>query len=84
VSRRQGVAAKILRLFRQVEEEQVRSVSVCRRARLALYDIAVARFGKRPEWEDLVWPHDRFDQHSSEFLELLFSEVDRQTETEDG
>jgi len=37
------VAAQILKLFRQANSEQLRSVGVCRRARPALYDIAVRR-----------------------------------------
>ncbi|HXJ95634.1 MAG TPA: hypothetical protein VMT20_22550, partial [Terriglobia bacterium] len=77
--RRQGVANNILKLFRQGIKQQEESVVVTRRARLALHDIAVERFGRRPEWEEqLVYRDDRFEQGSIEFFDLYFAEFNRQ------
>jgi hypothetical protein len=84
VSRRQGVAAKILKLFREAQDEQLKSASVDRRARLALYDIAVARFGKQEEFEFLAEPRDRMDQLYSEFFQIYWAEVHRITGKEEG
>jgi hypothetical protein len=84
--RRQRVAAQILKLFRQADEKQRQSVSINRRARLAMYDVAVARFGKLPELEFLIRPRDRMEHLYSEFWRLFFAEVHRVIgqEQEDG
>jgi len=44
----------------------------------------VGRFGKRPDFEDLLDPHDRFKQHETEFFDSLFADFDRQAGADDG
>jgi hypothetical protein len=68
----QGVAANIPKVFREADDEQLPSAGVCRRVRLALYDIAVARFGEHDEFELLAYPGDRMDEHYSESFEIYW------------
>ncbi len=83
--RRQDLADRVLKLFRQGISQQEESVVVTRRARLALHDIAVERFGRRPEWEkQLVYSDDRFEQGRGEFFDLYFAEFNRQAAAGDG
>jgi len=78
------VAANLLKLFREADDEQLRSAGGCRRVRLALYDIAAARFGKHDEFELLGYPGDRIDQHHGKFFEIYRGGVDRVVGREDG
>jgi hypothetical protein len=75
--RRQHVADRILKLFRQVDDQKRDSISLNRRARLALHDIAVARYGKQPEFECLIATNDRSEQIYSEFYKMYWAEVHR-------
>jgi hypothetical protein len=49
-----------------VDDQKRDSVGINRRVRLALYDIAVARYGKQPEFECLIDGNDRSEQIYSE------------------
>lgn len=71
---REAIAVRVLRLFRELKAHHVRSAALERTTRLALYDLAVARFGKRQEFDDLKMPSDRFDQLYHEFFDLFFSQ----------
>jgi hypothetical protein len=75
--RRQNLADRILKLFRQVDDQKRDSIGLNRQARLALHDIAVARYGKQPEFECLIAVNDRTEQIYSEFYKMYWAEVHR-------
>lgn len=68
------MATDILETFREKRSGKLRKGGNERGIRLAIYDLAVARFGKQPDFELLKQPNDRFDQLHHEFFEIFFSQ----------
>ena len=68
------LAAEILETFREKGSGKLRKGGNERVIRLALYDLAVGRFGKQDDFELLKRTHDRFNQLHHEFFEAFFSQ----------
>jgi hypothetical protein len=66
--------AEILQVFREKRSGKLRKGGNERVIRLAIYDLAVGRFGKFPDFGLLKLAHDRFDQLHHEFFQILFSQ----------
>jgi len=73
VEQREALATDILEVFREKRSSKLRSGGHERVIRLAIYDLAVGRFGKQPDFGLLKRPHDRFDQLRHEFFEIFFA-----------
>jgi hypothetical protein len=65
---------EILQVFREKRSGKLRKGGNERVIRLAIYDLAVGRFGKRDDFELLKRTHDRFDQLHHEFFQVFFSQ----------
>ena len=68
------LATEILETFREKGSGKLRKGGHERVIRLAIYDLAVGRFGKQDDFELLKRTHDRFDQLHHEFFEVFFSQ----------
>jgi len=73
VERREGLASTILEVFREKRSGKLRSGGPERVIRLTVYDLAVARFGKQPDFGLLKLTHDRFNQLHQEFFQTFFA-----------
>ena len=71
---REVLATEVLQVFREKGSGKLRKGGRERVIRLALYDLAVGRFGKQDDFELLKRTHDRFDQLHHEFFEVFFSQ----------
>jgi hypothetical protein len=69
---RERRAVEILEVFREKKSGRLRRSGRERVIRLAIYDLAVGRFGKQEDFGLLKRPHDRFDQLHEEFFEAFF------------
>ena len=68
------LAMEILQLFREKRSGRLRKGGNERVIRLGIYDLAVSRFSKQPDFELLKRTHDRFDQLHHEFFEIFFGQ----------
>ena len=71
---REVLATEVLQVFREKRAGKLRKGGNERVIRLALYDLAVGRFGKQDDFELLKRTHDRFNQLHHEFFEAFFSQ----------
>jgi hypothetical protein len=77
LEQRDELATEVLEVFREKRSAILRSVTHERVIRLALYDLAVERFGPQAEFESLKEKDDRWEQLYHEFFQIFFGYMHR-------